>query len=84
MTKFNLLAIINVCLIIAAVSIVAPYLQSPSIDAVLNGDALLACHMHDGFRIIDTHKIVEFHEGVWYFEDSGYAKQCRIIRGYKD
>lgn len=79
LTQSNLLTFICVCLIISTISIVAPYFQSPAIDAVLNGEALLECHMHDGIRIIDTHKIVEFFEGVWLFED-GYAKQCRIIQ----
>ena len=78
--KTNLLTFICVGLIIAAVSTTAPYFQSPSIDAVLNGEALLECHMHDGIRIIDTHKIKEYFEGVWHFEGGGHAKQCRIIQ----
>ena len=79
LTQSNLLTCLCVGLIISTISIAAPYFQSPAIDAVLNGEAHLECHMHDGIRIIDTHKIVEHFDGVWLFED-GHAKQCRIIQ----
>ena len=80
LTPTNLLTFICVCLIILVVAAAAPYFQSPAIDAVLSGEALLECHMHDGIRIIDTHKIVEHFDGVWIFEGGGHAKQCRIIQ----
>lgn len=76
--KTNLLTLICVGLIIAAVPIAAPYFQSPSIDAVLNGEAHLECHMHDGIRIIEPEEIDYFFEGTWVFTN-GHSKSCRII-----
>ena len=78
-TQTNLLAFVCVCLFtILIMAVTVRFTQSPAIDAVLSGEALLECHMSDGIRIIDTHKIIEHMDGVWFFED-GYAKQCRII-----
>ena len=79
----NLLTFICVGLIIAAVSIAAHFSQSPAIDAVLNGDAHLECHMTDGVRIIDPDMIKYFHEGTWVFTN-GHSKSCRIIPLHQD
>ena len=82
-TETNALTFAIVCLIILIVTVLGRVMDSPDIRDVLEGDALLECHMKDGVRVIPTHMILYFHEGTWVFEDNGYAKQCRIIDIHK-
>lgn len=49
------------------------------LEGVQSGSKVLQCHMPDGIRPINKNFIVDYVDGVWYFENKGYSKTCEVI-----
>lgn len=45
---------------------------------VQSGKKILSCHFKDGFREVQKEKVIGFNDGIWEFEDDGYAKSCEL------
>ena len=53
------------------------YAASSDLRKVQSGELTLICHMRDGVRVIEPGKVVDFSDGVWFFE-RGHAKNCIV------
>ncbi len=57
------------------------YAASGELRSVQSGEVELVCVMKDGERVIDGGKVTGRIDGKWIFEGSGFAGNCRIIKG---
>ena len=78
MSKTDLLSILGLGACALALILGLKCQDTSMLNDVKSGELSLACHMKDGFQIIEPEKVVDFDGGRWFFTN-GSATKCSLL-----